>query len=128
MAESSHDIIWAERYRSFKGPNVTPWYMMSNTTSVHLTAPYSHSMGIKCTISGELEQDSIKYLQKLYGEATIAAFESRSVKSTPGADGFTVVRPSPSRAGNTYSRQGSTASVLRGRDSWRPSYPSRINE
>jgi hypothetical protein len=93
MAESSHDIIWAERYPSFKGPNVTPWYMMSNMTSVHLTAPYSHSLDVKCTISGELEQDSIKYLQKLFGEATIAAFESRSVKSTPDADGFRVVRP-----------------------------------
>jgi hypothetical protein len=55
IGESTHDVIWAERYPVYKNPHVTSWFMMFNSTSIHLTAPYSHPMGLKCTISGKLK-------------------------------------------------------------------------
>jgi hypothetical protein len=121
-AETAHDIVWAERYPAFKSTNTSGWFMMSDTTSVHLTAPYSHPMGLKCTISGRLRPNSITHLQELFRETTTSALSAEvSVKPIPDADGFVTVRPSPSRAGSTYSRQGTSASIMRSRDSYRPS-------
>ena len=115
-AESKHDVIWAERYPAFKTPNITTWFMMSNATSIHLTAPYSHPMGLKCTISGKLKASSLDYLLKLFGEVTTStlSINSLAAKPTTDADGFTTVRAAPLRA-------GASVAGLRGRDSYRPS-------
>lgn len=97
--------------------------MMSNTTSVQLTAPYSHPVGVKCTISGQLEPTSILYLLKLFGEVTISAVSAQRpvIKEMPDDEGFTTIRGTTSRAGSAYAMQGSSASIMRGRDSNRPS-------
>ncbi|KAE9377025.1 hypothetical protein N431DRAFT_530390 [Stipitochalara longipes BDJ] len=116
MPESKHDVIWAERYPGFKNSNITSWFMMSNATSIHLTAPYSHPMGLKCTISGKLKAGSIDYLLKLFGEVTAStvSIDSSTAKLTTDADGFTTIRVATSRV-------GAPASILRGRESYRPS-------
>ena len=119
-AERKHNIVWAERYSAFKLPYVTSWFMMSNTTSIQLTAPQSHPMSVKCTISGKLRPTSITYLQKLFREVTASAFAEVLLTPAPDADGFLTVQPSSSRAGSSYGRQVSTASVMRGREYWRP--------
>jgi hypothetical protein len=119
-AESKHNIVWAERYAAFKLPSVTSWFMMTNTTSIQLTAPQSHQMSVQCTISGKLRPTSITYLQKLFREVTASAFAEVLPTPAPDADGFFTVQPSSSRAGSSYGRQVSAASVMRGREYWRP--------
>lgn len=73
--ESKHQIVWAGTYPEFKGYGASPFWTMSDTASIHLTRVYSHKAETKCTISGELEQSSLVYLQKLFTETLAAAID-----------------------------------------------------
>ncbi|KAH6707828.1 hypothetical protein BKA61DRAFT_679228 [Leptodontidium sp. MPI-SDFR-AT-0119] len=70
-AESSHGILWVETFPNFQYESA--WHRMSDACCLHITKPYSHNMGHKCTISGRLENESFARLQKLFRDAVINA-------------------------------------------------------
>lgn len=120
-AESIHNTVWHERYPEFMN-GFSNWFAMTNHTSVHLTAPYSHPMSLKCTISGRFYEDSTTYLQELYRKDTAEAFSAkRSVKLPPDANGYCTVKSTASSRNKSIYGQAAMDAVLRGRDSYRPS-------
>ncbi|KAE8453607.1 hypothetical protein EG329_009118 [Mollisiaceae sp. DMI_Dod_QoI] len=62
-AESPHGLLWSHTYPSFK--RETEWHRMGNTCNILITAPYTHRLDQKCTISANRQQSRYRVAQEL---------------------------------------------------------------
>lgn len=80
-AESSRGILWATLYPEFQYES--PWHKMNDNYCLHITAPYSHNMQLKSSISGKLEPESMNKLRQLFRE--VVSGDKRTVIPRPAA-------------------------------------------
>lgn len=78
-AETEHGILWATIDPRFEQESA--WHKMNSTAAVHFTAPYTHKIWHKCTISGALETASLLKLLDLYRAAVLGDLTGLSLPS-----------------------------------------------
>jgi len=71
-AENSHGLLWAKTYPEFEFE--APFHKMNDLCSVELTAPTTFKTELPSTIHGEMEQESLQRLLRLYEAAMKGEF------------------------------------------------------
>ena len=80
-AESSHGILW---HVPFPEHSARQWSRTTETSSVHLTRPYSHSLSAVALILGKLAPESIALLTTLFREFFENASDLTPTAATQG--------------------------------------------